>query len=151
MPKPTLLGITKEARIRVCHCPQCNETINAELDRCPHCAAPIDPTTALADADTLERIGHACSQSEYLRIAVTAPLMAVLVGIFLPGGFLLGPIFAVAVLFMIGRWWKRYGKIQTNDPDFKRARFYMVAVTVIGIFFLCLTLGLVAAFLLSDK
>jgi len=77
--------------------------------------------------------------------------MAVLVGIFLPGGFLLGPIFAVAVLFMIGRWWKRYGKIQTNDPDFKRARFYMVAVTVIGIFFLCLTLGLVAAFLLSDK
>ena len=149
MAKPTLLGITKEARIRVCHCPQCYETINAELERCPRCSAPIDRDAALADADTMEKTGHACSQSEYLRMAVTAPLMAVIAGIFLPGGFLLGPIFSVVVLFLIVRWWTKYGRIQTNDPDFKRARLYMIAVTFIGIFFLLLSSALVIAMLAS--
>ena len=149
MAKPTLLGIVKEARILVCHCPQCHETINAELEQCPHCSAPIDRAAALADADTMEKIGHACSQSEYLRMAVTAPLMAVIVGIFLPGGFLLGPIFAVIVLFLIVRWWTKYGGIQTTDLDFKKARAYMIGVTVIGIFFLLLSFALLVALLVG--
>ena len=99
----------------------------------------------------MEKIGQACSQSEYLRIAVTAPLMAILLGLFLPGGFLLAPLFSVAVLFMIVRWWTRYGRIQTNDSDFKKARSYMIAVTVIALFCLCLTVGLMVAMIVGNQ
>ena len=151
MPKPILLGIVKEAKVRVCHCPECHQVINAELEKCPQCSTAIDRTAALADAELTESIAHAFSESEYLRIAVTAPLIAMLAGAFLPGGFLLAPIVAVIVLVLVFRWWRRYGGLKTDDPDFRKARLYMIGAVCIGIFFFLMSCGVLLAAFAGDQ
>lgn len=150
MAKPYLLGLTtNEANARVFQCPRCNETTNTGMHRCPACGTLIDQNAAQASADLLDKVGQACTEAEYLRIAVTAPLLCFFLGFFLPGGFFVAFFFAAAVLFMVVRWWVRFYGLKTGEPDYKKARLYMIGIVLAAIFFFFLTTGFILATLLG--
>ncbi|HEV7859657.1 MAG TPA: hypothetical protein VGO91_13660 [Pyrinomonadaceae bacterium] len=91
---------------------------------CRYCAAPIDPETARTAADLQEKVNQACNDASYLKIAAGTMFVFLALSI-IPfigityWGFLF--IFlAVIVLFI--RWQANFGKLQTSDPDYIKAR-----------------------------
>jgi len=134
-------SLTMASDIQVFPCPHCNETINTSMQVCKFCATPIDAAAAIASADLTTRISQACSDASYLSI---------MLGLMLPFfGLILVPLLSllglagfwflkVAIPVMLIRWWVKFGKIKTNDPDFSKARG--TTILVAGIWFLAFAL-----------
>jgi hypothetical protein len=95
------------------------------MQTCRHCSAPVDPQAAAAAADVQTRVNAACSDASFLRTAAAG--MFVFLGLSLVPfisfvtylGFI---ILFVAVMVMIIRWQLKFGKLQTADVDYKRAK-----------------------------
>jgi hypothetical protein len=105
----------------------------------------IDPGVAQAAADFMSRLNQACSDASYLRIV--AGMMLFFLGLLLVSGLGIPFVGAVgtfgmwflliAVPTMAIRWRARFGAIQSNDPDFHRAKRAMkIAVWIWIPFFL---------------
>ena len=112
------------ANPRTFRCPNCNEMINDSMTQCRYCSTPVDPGIAAMIADRQEKTNRACSDASYLKTAAVA--MFVFLGLsmipFLPvvyWGFL---ITFIVVIVLLVRWQMRFGSLQTNDPDYQRAR-----------------------------
>ena len=105
-------------------CPNCNEIINDTLEKCRFCSAPVDRQAAVAAAETQSKVNQACSDASYVKIA--AVTMWVFLGLsFIPLIPIVGWAFLftfLAVLVMIIRWQIRFGGLQTNDPDYPKAK-----------------------------
>jgi hypothetical protein len=111
------------------------------MRECPFCSAPIDRDAAELSAAATSRISQACSDASYLRI---------MLGILIPFGVtvffpFLGLVCMVGFVFikyalpvMIVRWWIKYGRIKTADPDFRNAR--KTAIWVSAVSFLVLVI-----------
>lgn len=133
------LSITSDLnKPQVFECPNCHQTIDTAGDNCRFCSAPIDPDIAVAAAAKMARINRACSDASYLRIAVLcAP--AFLLIFFIPFMTLLGEFgllfLGVATPVWIVLWCFRYLRIETDDPDYRRAR---KTVTIVAIVWLVL-------------
>jgi hypothetical protein len=92
---------------------------------CRYCSTPVDPAIAQHAAEVQERINRACNSASSIRNAAGAMWIFFLVR-FLPClglagviGFLFAFFFVpVSIIF----WQTRYGGIQTEDVDFKRAK-----------------------------
>lgn len=111
--------------LRTFPCPNSKEFINDSMQVCRYCSTPVDPAIAQHAADVQERINRACNFASSIRNAAGAMWIFFLVR-FLPCLGLAGAIgFLVAFFFVpIGVifWQTRYGGIQTDDVDFKRAK-----------------------------
>jgi hypothetical protein len=123
------------SNLGIFECPNCKQTIDASASQCRFCSAPIDQVAAEMAAEKMSKINQACSDSSFLRTMAIS--MLVFLGImFVPFMGLLGLcgyyFLALAVPFMAIRWWVRFHAIQTDDPDFKRARKTVIVVSVLS-------------------
>jgi len=119
--------------VEVFPCPNCRETINTSVAQCPFCSAAIDRTVAQASAAETSKVSEACSDASYLKIMLGV-LIPFGLAIFFPflGLFgLLGFVFTKYSLpIMAIRWWAKYGRIKTADPDYPTARNTAIAASV---------------------
>lgn len=119
--------------VEVFSCPTCRETINTSVARCPYCSTPIDEAAAKLSAAETSKISQACSDASYLKVmlGILLPFGAVIffpfLGLFGVAGFV---FIKYALPVMLIRWWIRYGRIKTTDPDFRTARNTAAAVSV---------------------
>ena len=120
------LSITSDLdKPKIFECPNCKQTIDTSASECRFCSASVDPAVAEAAAVKMARINRACSDASYLKIAaLCAP--AFLLILFIPFMTLMGEIgiifLEVAVPVWIALWCFRFLRIQTDDPDFRRAK-----------------------------
>ena len=112
------------ANPRTFRCPNCHEMINDSMTQCRYCSTPVDPGIAAMIADRQEKTNRACSDASYLKTAAIA--MFVFLGLsFIPlipivyWGFLVTFVVVFVLLIM---WQVRFGKLTTDDPDYKRAQ-----------------------------
>jgi hypothetical protein len=122
--------------VQVFPCPNCRETINTTMTACNFCGTAIDNTAAEQAASATTRISSACSDASYLK--VMAGLLLPFLGLmFIPLLTLVGVVglwfLRLAIPFMCIRWWVKYGKIKTTDPDFSNARGTAIWVSVVGV------------------
>ena len=112
-------------------CPKCKQTIDASASQCRFCSAPIDPAAAQVAAEKMAKINQACSDASFLRTAAIS-ILAFIVIMFIPFITLLGVcgyyFLLFAVPFLSIRWWIRNHAIQTDDPDFRRAKLTVIIV-----------------------
>jgi len=135
-------SLSLSSQVHVFPCPNCRETINTSMQQCPFCSTAIDGAAAETAAAETSRISQACSDASYLKI---------MLGMLLPFGILIfvpllgmiglfGFVFIkYATLVMTIRWWVKYGKLKTTDPDFSKARgttIWVAAIDVLVIAFL---------------
>ena len=119
--------------VAVFPCPSCRETINTSVGRCPFCSTSIDPAAAKLSAAATSNISDACSDASYLKImlGILLPFGAAIffpfLGLFALVGFL---FIKYALPFMLVRWWIKYGRLKTTDPDFHTARNTTTFVTI---------------------
>ena len=95
------------------------------MQTCRFCSAPVDPQAATAAADLQSRVNRACSDASFLRTAAAAMfvLLALSLVPFVSLITYLGFIITfVVVLVLIIRWQVKFGRLQTNDTDYQRAR-----------------------------
>jgi hypothetical protein len=122
------------SNLGIFECPHCKQTIDASAAQCRFCSAPIDPEAAQVAAEKMAIINQACSDASFLRTAAISVL--VFLGImFLPFITLLGVcgyyFLLVAIPFLSIRWWIRNHAVQSDDPDFRRARGTVIAVSIL--------------------
>jgi len=128
------MGITASAR--VFSCPGCKETIDTSAKFCRFCGTPVDAGAAEEAAEAMVKLNQACSDASYLRIMAVSILVFVVLSLAPIVGHLgywglLFLLFAVPV--MLVRWWIKFGKIQSIDPDFRRARQIIVVISIPGV------------------
>jgi ABC-type Fe3+ transport system permease subunit len=135
-------SLSLSSEVRVFPCPNCSETINTSMTQCLFCSTAIDHTAAEASAAATSRVSQACSDASYLKIMLGTLIPFGLL-IFVPILGLVGLVGFVfvkyAVLVMTIRWWVKYRKIETTDPDFSKARgttIFVAAIAVLVIAFL---------------
>jgi len=125
-------------------CPACKQTIDASAEKCRYCSATIDPVAAGAAAEKMSKINQACSDASFLRTAAISVLA--FIGImFIPFFGLLGIVgyyfLLVAVPFLAIRWWVKFGSLQADDSDFRRARITVIVVSVLILIPIALSLA----------
>jgi hypothetical protein len=125
-------------------CPNCKEIINDSMARCRYCDAPVDPQAAASAAALQSRVNQACSDASYLKTA--ALVMWAFLGLsfipFVPLVFWAFLFTFFAVLVLIVRWQLKFGRLQTDDPDYPRARRSknLAALLWLGAFFVAFVL-----------
>jgi len=143
---PQIIGATMSlslaSAVRVFPCPNCRETINTSMGECPFCHATIDSAAAEASAAETSHVSRAVSDASSLKIMLGSLLpFGVLIFVpFLSWIGLVGFVFVkYAVVVMTIRWWVKYGKTKTTDPEFSSARgttIFVAAIDVLVIAFL---------------
>lgn len=127
--------LSLSSTVEVFPCPGCTETINTSVRQCPHCSSLIDPVAAAAAGAATSRISQACSDASYLKVMSWAVGSFFLI-MFLPiaglAGFLGLWFLRFAIPFMAVRWWIKFGRIQTDDPDFSSAKNAATAASVLA-------------------
>jgi hypothetical protein len=106
-------------------CPNCGEIINDSMQTCRFCSAPVDPQAASAAAELQTRVNRACSDASFVRTAAAAMfvLLALSIVPFISLITYLGFIITCfVVLVLIVRWQIKFGRLQTNDLDYNRAK-----------------------------
>jgi hypothetical protein len=124
--------LSLSSAVQVFPCPNCNETINTSMQQCTFCSAPIDPIAAQASAEATAKISRACSDASYLKIMAGCALGFFglrFVPLLMQIGWLGFNFLAIAIPFMSIRWWVKYGRIKTSDPDFVQAKLSASYVT----------------------
>jgi hypothetical protein len=109
------------------------------MQQCPFCATLIDHAEAEASASETRKISQACSDASYLKImlGILIPFGALIFFPFLGLAGTVGFVFIkYAVPIMAIRWWIKYGRIKSPDPDLRRARKTAIVVSVISLFVL---------------
>ncbi len=105
-------------------CPNCNEIINDEMEKCRFCSAPIDKEAAVVAAELQSKVNQAYSDASYLKTAAVA--MFIFLGLsfvpFLPLVFWGFVLTFLIVIVMLVRWQIKFSGLQTNDPDYRQAR-----------------------------
>lgn len=93
------------------------------MERCPFCSNTIDQQAAAAAAEVQDKVNQSYSDASYTRTAAVA--MFVFLGLsFVPlipvvyWGFLAT---FVVVIVMVIRWQVRFGRLKTEDPDYRQA------------------------------
>ena len=115
-------------------CPSCKEVIGTGQPVCQYCNSPIDGPTAQAEALKFQAGIDACAAANHIKsLKYLAPVL-LLIDVDLPffgssDDFFLSPRIPIYSSFLplgslagaIG-WFKKYGGLQTDDPDFPEAR-----------------------------
>jgi hypothetical protein len=103
-------------------CPNCKETIDAKADVCRFCGVKVDHLAGQKAAALMARINQACSDASNMRLtALTVPI----VGLFALIGGLATLAFlglSITILVWASFWREKYGEIESEDADFRKAR-----------------------------
>lgn len=118
---------------QVFQCPNCREFINASMANCSYCGVAINYESAMAAADVQAKVGQACSDASYLKITARALVLFYALSWvpFLPLVGWGSLILMIAVPVMLVRWWVKYSKLQTGDPDYEKAKRDTIIAAVI--------------------
>jgi hypothetical protein len=125
--------------VRVFECPNCRETINTSVSKCPYCSAPVDPQAAEVAAELTSKVSRACSDASYVRI-LAGSLIGFWLLAFVPFMGLVGLVGYYVLLVLVPvlaiRWWVRFSSIGSDDPDYRRAKRNVGIALVIWVVFL---------------
>jgi hypothetical protein len=104
-------------------CPNCGQMIYSDSDKCRFCSAPVDRQAATLGAEVQAKVNGACNQAKLLRNTAGAMWLFFLLGLipFLPFGWGFTGLFVVIPVWLI-YWQVKFGRIQTQDADYKRAK-----------------------------
>lgn len=104
-------------------CPNCSEIISSDADKCKYCNHPVDPVAAQDAIKLQEQINQACNDASTLRnlagfmwVAFAIQFIYALMGRLFFFGLM------IAVPAMLINWQLKFGRIRTNDVDFKSAK-----------------------------
>jgi hypothetical protein len=104
-------------------CPSCGEIIGSRATRCKYCNTEVDPQAAQVAANLQQEVNQACNDASMARNAASVMWVAFAVQfLFAAMGRLAFIGMMVAVPLMLIRWQVKYGRLKTNDVDFKTAR-----------------------------
>ncbi len=121
---------------RIFPCPKCKETIDTSAEFCRFCGAPVDAGAAEEAAELMTRVNQACSDASFLKIMAIGVPIAFVAGL-LPFVSLLGALALTFLCFAVPgmslRWWIKFKGIQSNEPDFRRARGIVLGISVVSI------------------
>jgi hypothetical protein len=120
--------------VRTFPCPNCNELINTGMDKCRYCSSPVDHAAAEAAADVQDKANQAYSDASVIRNMAAVMWIFFLVR-FIPFVGIIGWIGMVAMLVIVPikmlLWLFKFGRIKTNDPDYKKATTNLVIALLI--------------------
>jgi hypothetical protein len=115
-----------QSQIQVIRCPHCKEYIDARAAHCRFCQGYIDTLTTQVSAELQERVNAAYNEASWLRNVAGAYVIFAVIRFIAPffafGSSLVLPIMFVALPVMLVRWRLRFGRLQTDDPDYPRAQ-----------------------------
>ena len=115
-----------QSEIQVIRCPHCREYINARSAECRFCHGYIDTTTTQVAAELQQRVNAAYNEASWIRNIAGAYAIFVAIRLVLPffaiGSGIVLPIMFVALPILLIRWYVRFGRLQTDDPDYPRAQ-----------------------------
>ena len=106
-------------------CPNCKEIINDLNPTCRYCSAPVDPQVAAAAAEHQDKVNKACSDASFLRSAVAAMFTLLALSLVPVISFVTYVGFIITffvVLVLIIRWQLNFGRLETSDADYPRAK-----------------------------
>jgi uncharacterized Tic20 family protein len=137
-----------QAQIQAIRCPHCYEYIDARAATCRFCHGHIDPLSARTAAELQKQVNEAYNTASWLRnVAVVCVIIAV-VQFFLPllesAGKSVGLTIFFALPIMLIVWWVRYGRLQTDDPDYPRAKRNWQIALLLWSLVLVVEVGIVA-------
>jgi hypothetical protein len=114
-------SLTTNAR-RTLPCPNCGEMIYSDSTQCRFCSTPLDAQAAEAGAKAQQQINDACNYAKWIRNFAGAIWVFFLIGLIITAGQLafLAGIFLVPISLIL--WQIRYGRLKTDDPDYKKAK-----------------------------
>ena len=123
-----------QEQIQVIRCPYCKEYIDARSEHCRFCHGYIDTLTTQIAAELQQRVNAAYNDALWLRNGAGAyalitvirlvPFLSLAANVALP-------IMFIALPVMLIRWRMRFGRLQTDDPDYPRAkRNWLVALLI---------------------
>ncbi len=114
-----------DSQIQVIRCPHCKEYVDARSANCRFCRGYIDTLTTQVSAEMQQRVNDAYNDALWLRNGAGVYVIFIVLRLFVP----LFGMAALAVLFMfvalpvrLIRWRVRFGRLQTDDPDYPRAK-----------------------------
>jgi hypothetical protein len=104
-------------------CPSCGQMIYSDAEKCRFCSSPVDHQAAVQGAELQGRVNTACNQAKLLRNSAAVMWTFFLLGLipFLPLGWGFTVLFFVIPVWLI-YWQLKFGRLQTADPDYKRAK-----------------------------
>jgi len=97
--------------------------IYSDVEKCRFCSKPVDRQAAAQGADVQARVNTACNQAKMLRNSAGVMWGFFLLGLipFLPLGWGFVGLFFVIPVWLI-YWQVKFGSLQTQDSDYKRAK-----------------------------
>ena len=106
-------------------CPHCHQLVMVGVEKCRHCSAPIDAAVAEAAATAQDKVNLAYSDAMVIRNLAVGMWVFFLVR-FIPFVGIVGWIGMLALLVGVPVkliiWQAKFGRIETSDPDYKKAR-----------------------------
>ncbi|MCU1264730.1 MAG: hypothetical protein JWM21_1048 [Acidobacteria bacterium] len=103
-------------------CPSCGQMIYSDAAQCRFCSAAIDPKAAVEGANLQAQVNNACNQAKMIRHMATAMWVLFGVGLIFSAGTIAVMAFFFIVPASLILWQIKYGRLETADPDFKRAK-----------------------------
>jgi hypothetical protein len=104
-------------------CPSCGQIIYSDAEKCRFCSVTIDRKSAALGAEVQARVNTACNQAKLLRNSAAVMWGFFLLGLipFLPLGLGFTILFFVIPVWLV-YWQVKFGRIQTQDADYARAK-----------------------------
>ncbi len=124
----SILAVT----VGVFPCPSCGQMIYSNATTCRFCFATVNSQVAARGAEVQVQVNTACNQAKLLRNSAAVMWTFFLLGLlpFSPFGWgFTGLFFAIPVWLIY--WQLKFGRLQTIDADYKRARRdRLIALTI---------------------
>ena len=96
--------------------------IYSDVKNCRFCSAPVDAEAAARGAYLQQQVNNACNQAKMLRHSAVSMWVFLLVSFVLAHAlWAFHGLMVVIPVWLIG-WHLTFGKLETADLDFKRAR-----------------------------
>lgn len=118
--------------VGIAPCPNCGQLIYSNARNCRFCSATVDQEAATQGAALQARVNTACNQAKSLRNAAAVMWAFFLMGLlpFSPLGWGFTGLFVALPVWLV-YWQLRFGRMNTKDVDYRRAkRDWLISVFI---------------------
>ena len=112
-------------------CPSCGEMIYSDVKSCRFCSAPVDSEAAARGAHLQQQVNNACNHAKMLRHSAVSMWVMLLLSFVLGHALWAFHGLMVVIPVWLIYWQITYGKLESGDPDFKRARRDRLVASII--------------------